>query len=158
MGILNCSFSNLGSSYILIKKGLVGLTPIQLGSFRILMTTLILLPIGYKYLRGLTMNQWKWLVFTGFVGTFFLVFICFFRDRNQQFGSCGPQWVNPIVYTYHCLFFFCTIHPTTPGHRGTRWIFWNRTTGSTRVFVIGNGRWTICRTSCYCRIELWNKC
>ncbi len=31
-----------GSSYILIKKGLIGLTPLQLGSVRILMTTIIL--------------------------------------------------------------------------------------------------------------------
>lgn len=45
-----------GSSYILIKKGLVGLTPIQLGAFRILMTTIILLLVGYKSLSGLLLQ------------------------------------------------------------------------------------------------------
>ncbi|MGB1971863.1 MAG: DMT family transporter [Flavobacteriaceae bacterium] len=71
-----------GSSYILIKKGLVGLTPIQLGSFRIVLTTLILLPLGYPRLRGLTRAQWKWLIFTGFVGTFFPSFLFAFSETE----------------------------------------------------------------------------
>ena len=40
-----------GSSYILIKKGLTGLTPIQLGSLRVIVTTLIIAPIGYKKIK-----------------------------------------------------------------------------------------------------------
>ena len=54
-----------GSSYILIKKGLVGLSPIQVGSFRILMTTGILLVVGHRHLRSIRREQWKWLVFGG---------------------------------------------------------------------------------------------
>lgn len=71
-----------GSSYILIKKGLIGLTPIQLGSFRILMTTIILSFVGIKYLKGLGYIQWKWLIFTGFVGTFFPSFLFAFSETQ----------------------------------------------------------------------------
>ena len=71
-----------GSSYILIKKGLVGLSPVQLGSFRILMTTFILLLFGYKSLKGWSLEQWKWLAFTGFFGTFFPSFLFAFSETE----------------------------------------------------------------------------
>ena len=50
-----------GSSYILIKKGLTGLTPIQLGSLRVIVTTLIIAPMGYKKIKMIPkekMNCW----------------------------------------------------------------------------------------------------
>ena len=71
-----------GSSYILIKKGLVGLTPLQLGSFRILFTTSILLLFGFNTLKGLTRVQWKWLAHTGFYGTFFPAFLFAFAETE----------------------------------------------------------------------------
>ena len=71
-----------GSSYILIKKGLVGLSPVQLGSFRILMTTFILLLFGYKSLKGWSLEQWKWMAFTGFFGTFFPSFLFAFSETE----------------------------------------------------------------------------
>ena len=71
-----------GSSYILIKKGLVGLSPVQLGSFRILMTTFILLLFGYKSLKGWSLEQWKWMAFTGFFGTFFPSFLFSFSETE----------------------------------------------------------------------------
>lgn len=71
-----------GSSYILIKKGLVGLSPVQLGSFRILMTTFILLLLGYKSLKGWSLEQWKWMAFTGFFGTFFPSFLFAFSETE----------------------------------------------------------------------------
>jgi drug/metabolite transporter (DMT)-like permease len=37
-----------GSSFILIKRGLVGLTPYQLGAFRIFFAGLFLLIIGFN--------------------------------------------------------------------------------------------------------------
>ena len=71
-----------GSSYILIKKGLVGLSPIQVGSFRILMTTAILLVVGHRHLYGIRQEQWKWLAFTGFVGTFFPSFLFAYSETE----------------------------------------------------------------------------
>ena len=60
-----------GSSYILIKKGLIGLTPLQLGSVRILMTTIILSIFGWKQLKKIPKPAWSWVVITGLFGTFF---------------------------------------------------------------------------------------
>ena len=69
-----------GSSYILIKKGLVALTPLQLGSIRILMTTLILSLFGWKQLKKIPIKAWKWIVITGFFGTFFPSYLFAFAE------------------------------------------------------------------------------
>lgn len=69
-----------GSSYILIKKGLIGLTPLQLGSVRILMTTFILLVLGLKELKNIPKAAWKWIVFTGYFGTFFPSYLFAFAE------------------------------------------------------------------------------
>ena len=69
-----------GSSYILIKKGLVGLTPLQLGSTRIIMTTVILMIFGWKQLQKISKNAWKWIILTGFFGTFFPSYLFAFAE------------------------------------------------------------------------------
>ena len=57
-----------GSSFILIKKGLLGFCPLQLGSFRLVISALIIFAFGFKSLKGLNKNQWKWLALSGFLG------------------------------------------------------------------------------------------
>ncbi|MTH14929.1 EamA family transporter [Flavobacterium sp. LC2016-01] len=59
-----------GSSFILIKRGLVGLTAIQVGSFRIIFAALFLLIIGFKSLKKISLRQWKFVAITSFFGTF----------------------------------------------------------------------------------------
>lgn len=71
-----------GSSYILIKRGLVGLTPIELGSMRIVFATLFLLILGYRSISKLTKKQWRWLIVTGFLGTFFPSFLFAFAQQH----------------------------------------------------------------------------
>ena len=96
-----------GSSYILIKKGLVGLTPIQLGAFRILMTTVILLLVGYKSLRGWSFEQWKWLVFTGFLGTFFPSFLFAFSETEIDSSVVAVlNGLTPLFTIIVAYFFF----------------------------------------------------
>ena len=96
-----------GSSYILIKKGLVGLTPIQLGAFRILMTTVILLLVGYKSLRGWSFEQWKWLVFTGFFGTFFPSFLFAFSETEINSSVVAVlNGLTPLFTIIIAYFFF----------------------------------------------------
>lgn len=84
-----------GSSYILIKKSLIGLNPLELGSLRILITTLVLLIIGYKSLRGLSKNNWKWLAITGYVGTFFPAFL--FAYAQTQIDSAVAAILNSLT-------------------------------------------------------------
>lgn len=60
-----------GSSFILIKKSLLGLSPIQLGAVRVLITGIVLILFGFKKLKQLNKQQWFWVGLSGFIGTFF---------------------------------------------------------------------------------------
>ncbi|WP_372767249.1 DMT family transporter [Lutibacter sp.] len=71
-----------GSSFILMKKALIGLTPIQVGVFRILITTVFLLLIGFKSLFKIKRRHWYYLLLNGFLGTFFPVFLFAFAVEN----------------------------------------------------------------------------
>jgi drug/metabolite transporter (DMT)-like permease len=64
-----------GSSFILMKKALVGLTPIQLGALRIIITAVFLLLIGFKSLKKIQKHQWKYIAYTAVLGTFFPAFL-----------------------------------------------------------------------------------
>ena len=59
-----------GSSFILIKKGLIGLAAMQLGSLRILFAAIFLLIIGFKSLSKIPKNKWKYIALTSLFGTF----------------------------------------------------------------------------------------
>lgn len=96
-----------GSSYILIKWGLVALTPLQLGSLRLLITTIALLMVGYRSLRGLSKYHLKWLAITGYVGTFFPAFL--FAFAQQFIDSAIAAILNaltPLMTIIFGLLFF----------------------------------------------------
>lgn len=59
-----------GSSFILIKKGLIGLNALQLGSLRIVFASVFLLAIGFKSLVKIPHRQWKYIALTSLFGTF----------------------------------------------------------------------------------------
>ena len=71
-----------GSSFILIKKGLVALTSIQVGSLRIVFAALFLLLIGFGSLKKIPKNKWKYLAITAFVGTFLPAFLFAFAQKH----------------------------------------------------------------------------
>ena len=75
-----------GSSFILIKKGLLGLSPLQLGSLRTVISSLFIFIIGYKSLKTIQNYQWKWIVITGFLGTFFPSFLFAFAETEVDSG------------------------------------------------------------------------
>jgi len=56
-----------GSPYILIKKALIGLSPLQVGSLRTIISTVLLLAIGYSSLKSIPRDKWKWILITGLV-------------------------------------------------------------------------------------------
>ena len=96
-----------GSSYILIKWGLVALSPLQLGSLRLLITTIALLLVGYSSLQGLSRYHWKWLAITGYVGTFFPAFL--FAFAQQHIDSAIAAILNaltPLLTIIFGLLFF----------------------------------------------------
>ncbi|HLU81603.1 MAG TPA: EamA family transporter, partial [Flavobacteriaceae bacterium] len=55
-----------GSSFILIKKGLIGLTALQLGALRILIAAVFLFIIGFKSLKNIQLKDWKWITLSAF--------------------------------------------------------------------------------------------
>ena len=71
-----------GSSFILIKKALVGLTPLQVGSLRSVFAALFLICIGLKSLKSIKKHQWKWVAFSGFFGTFFPAYLFSFAETE----------------------------------------------------------------------------
>ncbi|GGG24017.1 permease [Dokdonia pacifica] len=84
-----------GSSFILIKKGLVGLTPIQLGALRILFTAFFLLLIGWKSLRTIKKAEWKWIIISGVLGTGLPVFL--FAYAETEIDSAIAAILNSSV-------------------------------------------------------------
>jgi len=75
-----------GSSFILIKKGLLGLSPFQLGSLRTVMSSLFIFTIGFKSVKTIQSHQWKWIIITGFIGTFFPSFLFAFAETEVDSG------------------------------------------------------------------------
>ena len=64
-----------GSSFILIKRALIGLSPIQVGALRTLFTAIFLIFIGGKKIFKIKRKHWYYLTLNGFVGTFFPAFL-----------------------------------------------------------------------------------
>lgn len=64
-----------GSSFILMKKALIGLTPIQVGALRMLITAVFLLLIGFNSIKRIEKRHWKYVAYTAALGTFFPAFL-----------------------------------------------------------------------------------
>lgn len=60
-----------GSSFILIKKGLDGFDPIQVGTIRIVFASLVLLPFAVKRLKPTFKERWQKLLLLGLVANLF---------------------------------------------------------------------------------------
>jgi drug/metabolite transporter (DMT)-like permease len=84
-----------GSSFILIKRGLVGLTAIQVGSLRIIFAALFLLIVGFSSLKKISLRQWKFVALTSFFGTFIPAF--FFAIAETQIDSSIVAILNSLT-------------------------------------------------------------
>ena len=74
-----------GSSFILIKRGLIALNPYQVGSLRIVFAGLFLLIIGFKTLPKIPRHKWKYVAITALFGTFIPAFL-FSVAQTQKIG------------------------------------------------------------------------
>jgi drug/metabolite transporter (DMT)-like permease len=84
-----------GTSFILIKKSLVGLTPYQLGALRTVVTGFILFCVGFKTIKHIKKEQWKWVALSGFLGSFFPSFL--FSIAETQIDSAVASILNSLV-------------------------------------------------------------
>ncbi|WBL27444.1 DMT family transporter [Zunongwangia sp. HGR-M22] len=96
-----------GSSFILIKKGLVGLSPLQVGAFRIIFAALFLILVGFRKIIKLKTSQWKWIIVSGFVGSFFPIFLFAFAETKISSGIASIlNAVTPLMTLILGVMFF----------------------------------------------------
>lgn len=93
-----------GSSFILIKKSLLGLNPYQLGALRTIITALFLFIAGYKSVKEIEAKQWKWIALSGFLGSFFPAFL--FAIAETEIDSAVASILNSLVPLNTILFGF----------------------------------------------------
>ena len=84
-----------GSSFILIKKGLIGLTALQLGSLRIIFAAVFLLLIGFKSLSKIPMYKWKYIALTSLFGTFIPAYL--FAIAQTEIDSSVSSILNSLT-------------------------------------------------------------
>lgn len=84
-----------GSSFILMKKALIGLTPIQVGALRILITGVFLLIIGFNRLIRIKKRHWHYLTLNALLGSFFPVFL--FAFAVQKIDSSIASILNALT-------------------------------------------------------------
>ena len=78
-----------GSSYILIKKGLVAFNPLQLASLRVSISALAFLPIFILTRKSIQPGQWKYLLVVGFAGSFIPAFLFAFAQTSLNSSTTG---------------------------------------------------------------------
>ncbi len=84
-----------GTSFILIKKALIGLTPLQLGSLRIIFSSIILFIFAWNTLKLITKKEWKWIIISSFLGSFFPAFL--FAFAETEIDSSIASILNSLV-------------------------------------------------------------
>ncbi|MFV8321554.1 DMT family transporter [Flavobacterium sp. LB3P21] len=84
-----------GSSFILIKKGLIGLTALQLGSLRIIFAAVFLLLIGFKSLSKIPVHKWKYIALTSMFGTFIPAYL--FAIAQTEIDSSVSSILNSLT-------------------------------------------------------------
>ncbi|HAG15592.1 MAG TPA: EamA family transporter [Bacteroidales bacterium] len=78
-----------GTSFILIKKSLEVFTPIQVGSLRIIITFLALMPFAYQRFKTLKPKDWLILGISGTLGSFFPAFLFAMAQTGLNSGTAG---------------------------------------------------------------------
>ena len=84
-----------GSSFILMKKALVGLSPIHVGALRILITAAFLLVIGFRRIVRIKKRHWYYLTINGLIGTFFPAFL--FAYALEKIDSSIASILNSLT-------------------------------------------------------------
>lgn len=84
-----------GSSFILIKRGLVGLSVLQVGSMRIIFAAFFLLSIGFKSIFLIPKWKWKYIALTSLFGTFLPAFL--FALAQTEIDSAVSSILNSLT-------------------------------------------------------------
>lgn len=81
-----------GSSFILIKKGLNGLNPIELGSVRMISASVVMLLLKGKHITTIPKTKYKYIIASGLFGIFFPAFL--FAYAQTEIDSTISSIIN----------------------------------------------------------------
>jgi len=84
-----------GSSFILIKRSLIGYTPLQVGGLRIVFASVLLFILGFRSLKTLSKTDWKWIGIAGLCSSFFPPF--FFALAQTEISSGITSILNSVA-------------------------------------------------------------
>jgi len=84
-----------GSSFILIKKGLIGLNAYQLGSLRIIFTAIFLFVIGFNSFKKIEKRHYKPVMISALLGTFIPVYM--FALAETEIDSSIASILNSLT-------------------------------------------------------------
>lgn len=78
-----------GTSFILMKKGLVVFSALELGAIRVSVAALLLLPFALLHVGGVERSRFKWLALSGVVGTLLPAFLFAYAETKLASGLAG---------------------------------------------------------------------
>ncbi len=78
-----------GSSFILMKRGLVGLNPFQLGALRLIFAFSFLIIVGFKSLFKIPSYKWKYVALTSLFGNGLPVFLFAYAQTGIKSSMSG---------------------------------------------------------------------
>jgi len=84
-----------GSSFILIKKSLIGLSPLQVGSLRIVFSSIMIFLIAFNKIKTIQKDKWRWIAVSAVIGTFLPAFL--FAFAETQIDSAVAAILNSLV-------------------------------------------------------------
>lgn len=88
-----------GTSFILMKKGLVVFSALELGATRVSVAALLLLPFALRHLRRVERSRYKWLLLSGVVGTLVPAFLFAYAETRMASGLAGVLNALTAVFT-----------------------------------------------------------
>ena len=88
-----------GTSFILMKKGLVVFSALELGAIRVSVAALLLLPFALRHVGSVEGSRFKWLALSGVVGTLIPAFLFAYAETRLASGLAGVLNALTAVFT-----------------------------------------------------------
>lgn len=89
-----------GSAFILIKYGLTVMSPVQLGSLRILIGFAVLLPVAIPRMGQATARDWRYLILCGFFGNLIPSLLFSIAGGHLNSSVSGSLNANTPIFTF----------------------------------------------------------
>lgn len=88
-----------GTSFILMKKGLIVFSALELGATRVSVAALLLLPFALSKVKQVEKSRFKWLALSGVVGTLVPAFLFAYAETRLASGLAGVLNALTAVFT-----------------------------------------------------------